>query len=50
MTEEQALLTLLALGLAASLVSRRYLSREAQMLVAGIGLVSSLSTLAGGQA
>lgn len=50
MTETQALLALLALGITASVISRRYLGRDAQMLIAGIGLVSALSTLAGGEA
>jgi hypothetical protein len=49
MTETQALLALLVLGLTVSVISRRYVGRDAQMVVAAIGLVSALSTLAGGE-
>jgi hypothetical protein len=45
MTEAQALLALVALGIAASVISKRYLTREARMLVAGIGVVSAVLTL-----
>ncbi|HEY8722251.1 MAG TPA: hypothetical protein VIL92_00155 [Gaiellaceae bacterium] len=48
MTQTQAFLTLLAFGIAASAISKRYLTREAQMLVAGIGLIGAVSTLSEG--
>jgi hypothetical protein len=46
MTETQALVALLAVGLAAAVISRRYLGRDAQLVVAGVGLVHALATLA----
>jgi hypothetical protein len=48
MTQTQALLTLLAFGIAASVISKRYLTPEAQILVAGIGLIGAVSTLSEG--
>lgn len=49
MTDTQALVALLALGLAAAVISRRYLGRDAQLLVAGVSLVHALATLANGE-
>jgi hypothetical protein len=46
MTEAQALLALLLLGIASAVISKRYLGRDARLLVVGITLVSSVVTLA----
>jgi hypothetical protein len=46
MTQAQALLTLLLLGIASAVISKRYLGRDARLLVAGITLVGSVVTLA----
>ena len=47
MTQTEALITLALLGLAAMAVSRRYLPRDLQLLVAAVGLIGSASTLLG---
>jgi len=46
MTQAQALFVLLVFGIGSAFVSKRYLGRDARMLVAGITLVSSIATLA----
>jgi hypothetical protein len=46
-TEAQALLALLLLGIASAVISKRYLGRDARLFVAGITVVSSVVTLAG---
>lgn len=50
MTQLEALLALLVLGLAARHVSKTYLSRDLQLAVAGVGLVGAAATLADGAA
>lgn len=46
MSEAQALLALLLLGIASAVISKRSLGRDARLLVAGITLVTSIVTLA----